>query len=183
MAVDFPEAAVEAEAVAAGRLGMSGVGMFIFISGSINSGKTTTARALAKKLGADCLDVDELTERIPEFNLSTGLDAVMGLAIEEINRRVALGKSVVANYVLRQKDFERFSHEIKTKEQFVFTLAPRIEVAKSKRGNRDLNDWEIKRIQHHYDRGIASPAFGYIIDNSDIDVDGVVDEIIKIISM
>lgn len=33
----------------------------IFLSGSINSGKTTTTKALAEKLGADFINVDDLT--------------------------------------------------------------------------------------------------------------------------
>lgn len=155
--------------------------MLVFISGSINSGKTTTARALAKKLRADFINVDDLNDTIPNFNLSTDLDKSMNLAIKTINESLADNNNVVANYVVRQKDYDRFKNEINTEEQYVITLAPRLNVAQSNRGGRNLTEWEIKRIKHHYDSGIASPRFGYIIDNSDINLDQTVDKILDII--
>lgn len=105
----------------------------------------------------------------------------MDLAIKTINRSLAKGRDVVANYVVRQKDFDRFENEIDTKEQYVITLAPRIEVAQSKRGDRVLTEWEVQRIKHHYTTGIASPNFGHVVDNSDIDIDETIDKILEII--
>lgn len=152
--------------------------MLVFISGSINSGKTTTARALARKLSTDFVNVDDLNDTIPNFNLATDLDKSMDLAIKTINESLNKGKDVVANYVVRQKDFDRFASEIHTDRQYVITLAPRLEVAQSKRGDRVLTDWEVQRIKHHYDTGIATPKFGYIIDNSDLSIDETVQHIL-----
>ena len=156
--------------------------MLVFISGSINSGKTTTSRALAKKLRAAFVNVDDLNDTIPNFNLATDLDKSMDLAIQTINSHTKNGKNVVANYVVRQKDFDRFEKEIKAQPQIVITLAPRLEVAQSKRGDRQLTEWEIARIRHHYDTGVASPGFGYIIDNSDLTIDETVDKILEIVA-
>lgn len=156
--------------------------MLVFISGSINSGKTTTSKALAKKLGAALVNVDDLNDTIPNFNLATDLDKSMDLAIQTINRHTKDGKDVVANYVVRQKDFDRFENEIETQPQIVITLTPRLEVAQSKRGDRKLSEWEVSRIKHHYDTGIASPKFGHIIDNSDLTPDETVDQIVNILS-
>jgi cytidylate kinase len=153
--------------------------MLIFISGSINSGKTTTARALADRLGAECINIDDLNDMIPNFNLATDLDRSMDLAIKTINEGLARGNDVVANYVVRQKDYDRFEKEINTNEQFVVILSPRLEVAQSKRGERTLSEWEVARVQHHYDSGIATPRFGYRIDNSNMSVTEVVDEIMR----
>jgi cytidylate kinase len=155
--------------------------MLVFISGSINSGKTTTSKLLAKKLGAKFINVDDLNDRIPNFNLATDLDKSMDLAIAEINRYTAEGHDVVANYVVREMDWERLQKEVQAKDIYVVTLAPRLEVAQGRRGGRKLTDWEIARVQYHYDTGIASPAFGHIIDNSDINVEETVDKILKII--
>jgi cytidylate kinase len=155
--------------------------MLVFISGSINSGKTTTARALADRLHAAYINVDDLNDTIPNFNLATDLDKSMDLAIQKINECAATGQDVVANYVVRQRDWERFDKEIQATPQYVITLAPRIEVAQSQRGERVLSDWERQRIQYHYDTGIASPSFGYIIDNSDLGIDETVERILKII--
>ncbi len=155
--------------------------MLVFISGSINSGKTTTSKLLAERLGAVLVNVDDLNDTIPNFNLATDLDKSMDLAIQTINSNTEQGKDVVANYVVRRRDFDRFEREIKTQPQIVITLAPRLEVAQSKRGERELSQWEVSRIKHHYDTGIASPRFGYIIDNSDLSLDETVDSIIQII--
>lgn len=156
--------------------------MLIFISGSINSGKTTTANALADRIGAVSINVDDLNDSIPDFHLATDLDKSMDHAIEAINKSLAQGRDVVANYVVRQKDFDRFKNEINTKEQYVVTLSPRLEIAQSKRGDRELSEWEVSRIKHHYDRGIASPKFGYIIDNSELTVDETVDSILHLLT-
>lgn len=156
--------------------------MLIFISGSINSGKTTTAYALADRIGAVSINVDDLNDSIPDFNLATDLDKSMDYAIEAINKSLAQGRDVVANYVVRQKDFDRFKNEINTKEQYVVTLSPRLEIAQSKRGDRELSEWEVSRIKHHYDRGIASPKFGHIIDNSELTVDETVNSILHLLT-
>jgi len=155
--------------------------MLIFISGSINSGKTTTAKALAEQLGAACINVDDLNDKIPNFNLATDLDKSMDLAINTINECIEQGKDVVANYVVREKDWLRFEAEINTQPQIVITLAPRLEIAQSKRGDRELSDWEVQRIAYHYDTGVASPSFGHIIDNSDLTVAETVERIIQLI--
>ncbi|MDB5186284.1 MAG: shikimate kinase [Candidatus Saccharibacteria bacterium] len=156
--------------------------MLIFISGSINSGKSTTSKLLAERIGAAYINVDDLNDAIPNFNLATGLDKSMDSAIQKINDYARKGKDVVANYVVREKDWKRFEHEIKTSPQIVITLAPRIEVAQSRRGERELTDWEISRIKYHYDSGIASPKFGHIIDNSDLTIEETVDHIMDIVA-
>ena len=153
--------------------------MLIFISGSINSGKTTTSKALAKKIKAILVNVDDLNDTIPNFNLATDLDKSMDLAIKTINRYLAEGKDVVANYVVRQKDFERFAKEINTNKQLIVTLAPSIDVAQSNRGRRKLTKWEVQKIEHHYDTRIAAPKFGYIIDNSKLSINETVARIIE----
>ena len=155
--------------------------MLIFLSGSINSGKTTTSKALADKLGAVFINVDDLNDTIPNFNLATDLDKSMDLVIQNINKYIDDGKDVVANYVLRLQDFDRLKSELHTSKQYVFTLAPSLEVAQSQRGERKLTDWEVQRIKHHYDIGIANPQFGHIIDNSDLTVDETAEKILKII--
>lgn len=156
--------------------------MLVFISGSINSGKTTTAKALANRIGAAFINVDDLNDTIPNFNLATDLDKSMDLAIKTINEYALEGKDVVANYVVRQQDFDRFKDEVKVEPQFVITLAPRLEVAQGKRGDRTLSQWEVSRVKYHYDTGIASPKFGHIIDNSDITIDETVNRILDIVA-
>lgn len=156
--------------------------MLVFISGSINSGKTSTSKTLAERIGAAFVNVDDLNDTIPNFNLATDLDKSMDLAIQTINYFTKQGRDVIANYVVRQNDYDRFENEIETHPQIVISLAPRLEVAQGKRGDRELSEWEISRVKHHYDTGIASPKFGYVIDNSEISIDKTVDRILEIIA-
>lgn len=88
----------------------------------------------------------------------------------------------MANYVVRQRDYDRFKHEINIDKQYVITLAPRLEIAQSKRGGRELSEWEIQRIKYHYDTGVATPQFGYTIDNSDLTLEQTVESIQRLIS-
>jgi hypothetical protein len=172
---------IEDKRIIRSQFKLSGKPFLVFISGSINSGKTTTAKMLAEQLDAKCINVDDLNDTIPNFNLATDLDKSMDLAISRINECLAQGRNVVANYVVRQQDFERFAAEIKSAEQYVITLAPRLEVAQGKRGDRQLSDWEVARVKYHYDTGVASPAFGHGIDNSDINVEETVKRIRELI--
>lgn len=155
--------------------------MLVFINGSVNAGKTTAAKLLAQKLGAEFLDIDEIAHSIPNFDLSKDIPQAIQMSIDKINELNRDGKSVIANYVLRQEDYKQLVKSLQVNKQYFITLAPRLEVARSDRG-RGLNDWEYHRIKHHYDSGIANPSFGMIIDNSDITPQQTVEKIIAIIN-
>jgi cytidylate kinase len=155
--------------------------MLIFISGSINAGKTTTSKILAQRLGWTYINVDDLTDKVEGFDIYTHLDLAMDLAIKAINTATDAGNDVVANFVIRKEDFARFEHEIHAQPQIFITLSPGLEVAQSQRGDRVLTDWEIKRIKAHYDDGIAAPDYGYIIDNSSLTSEETVDKIIQLV--
>lgn len=154
--------------------------MLIFISGSINAGKTTTSKALAKRLNWPLINVDDLTDEVEGFDIYTHLDMAMDLAIKAINEAAVGNKNVVANFVVRKEDYARLEDEIQAHPQVFITLSPGLKVAQSQRGDRVLTKWEIKRIKAHYDDGIAAPDYGYIIDNSKLTVEETVDEIISI---
>ena len=155
--------------------------MIVFISGSINSGKTTTGKALSKKLNAKFIDIDDLNDRIPNFDLSKDISKGIDIAINEINNLTNEGYLVVVSYVIRKKDFDQLNKGLIDRNTLFITLAPTLEIAQSKRGDRDLSEWEIKRIKYHYEIGIANPSFGNIIDNSDLSIDETVDVIAKLV--
>lgn len=104
--------------------------MLVFISSSTNSGKTTVSKALAERPGAAFNNVDDLNYTKPNFDLATDLDEYTDLAIKTINGYSKQGKDVVANYVVRQKDYDKFENEVETQPKVAITLAPRLEVAK-----------------------------------------------------
>jgi dephospho-CoA kinase len=156
--------------------------VLIFISGSINAGKTTTSKLLAQELGWVNINVDDLTDKVSGFDIYRHLDLAMDLAINAINTITAEGKNVVANFVVREKDWKRFEHEIITHPIIFVTLSPVITVAQSQRGDRVLTDWELKRITLHYNEGIASPKYGYVVDNSALTPMETVKEIMKFVA-
>ena len=145
--------------------------MLVFINGSINSGKTTVSKLLAEKLRAEFINFDDINDTIPGFDLNKDIPKTFELGIKKINLLNAKGKDVVANYVVRNEDWERLLNDVDTKKKYLITLAPRLEVAHSNRGARKLTDWEVSRVKFHYDTGIANPKHGITIDNSDIPVE------------
>lgn len=150
--------------------------MVIFLNGSINSGKTTVGKLLASRLGYEFLDFDDISEAMTNFNLKKDLPKVFKIGIGRINDLVNDGKNVVAVFVVRPKDYEKLICEVNDKIKFV-TLAPKLEIAVTNRGTRELSEWHKERVKYHYKTGIASPDFGIIIDNSSIKPEETVDKI------
>ena len=144
--------------------------MIIFINGSINSGKSTVSKILAKELpNIALIEIDVLREMIDwmplEKSILINLDNSISL-IENFSRK---GLDVIVVYPLSQKNYEYITSKIKDLNEkiYCFTLAPKLEKALSNRGTRDLNELETERIKHHYDIVIHTPSFGEIIDNSE----------------
>ena len=141
--------------------------MVIFINGSINSGKTTVGKLLAKRLNFKFLDFDSISGSMKNFDLTKDLPKVFKIGIKSINDLTTNGKNVVAVFVIRRKDYENLKANIKDKSIFI-TLAPELKVALTNRGSRELTQWHKDRIKYHYRTGIPTPKFGKIIDNSSI---------------
>jgi adenylate kinase len=154
--------------------------MIIFISGSINAGKTTTSKLLAERLGWEFFELDEIGDAMPEFELKTDIPKVFDEGIRRLNELDGAGKNVVVTYVLRHEDYERLERELNAETKYV-TLAPSLKVAKTDRGQRRLKDWELESIDYHYLTGIADPSFGTIIDNSNITPEETVERIIQML--
>ena len=97
---------------------------------------------------------------------------------------VQRGFNVVIGWPISDQDYSHFIHLLGDcpTPVFAFTLAPRLEVALTNRGERELTDWQYKRIQFHYAEGIASPSFGVLIDNSDQTPDQTVQTIMNAIN-
>lgn len=140
----------------------------VFISGSINSGKTTTAKLLQSKLPNTAhIEVDDLRamidwmpleESIP-LNLQNALSVTMNFLKENI--------SVIISYPVSKEEFEFFNKHLPLDtDRFFFSLNPRIDYALKNRGERELSEWEVERIKYHYSMGVNSPGFGITIDNT-----------------
>jgi tRNA uridine 5-carbamoylmethylation protein Kti12 len=144
--------------------------MIIFINGSVNAGKTTVAKILAKKLSNTAVvEIDSLREMIEWMPIDEAVPLNLENSISVIKNFAKRNLNVIVSYPLSQNNYDYVVSELKdidTKIYF-FTLAPKLETILTNRGERELNDWERERIKHHYGVGINNPSFGIIIDNSD----------------
>ena len=156
--------------------------MLIFLNGSINSGKSTVAKILVEKIPKTALlEIDSLRAMINWMPLSESIPLNLENAVSLIKNFTKQGLNVVIPYPLSQKNYDYFVSNLSdlNTKIFVFTLAPKLEIALTNRGTRALSEAEKDRIKYHYEIGIPNPSFGQIIDNSALTPDEVVSLILN----
>jgi len=154
--------------------------MIIFLNGSINSGKSTIAKLLAKKLGNSAIvEIDSLREFIDWMPLDESIPINLENAVAVVKVFVKNNLNVIIPYPLDKENYDYLVSELDGLH--AFTLSPRLEVALQDRGSRKLTQWEKERIKYHYSIGINNPDFGIIIDNSDETEEETVSRILKMI--
>lgn len=142
--------------------------MIIFLSGSINSGKTTIAGLLKKEIPHTAhIEVDDLREMIEwmplEESIPLNLENALALTKNFLRNKI----NVIITYPLSKSEYEFFNRNLPLEtERFFFTLNPRLDYAITNRGGRELTGWEVERIKYHYKSGINDPDFGITIDNT-----------------
>ena len=144
--------------------------MIILINGSINAGKTTVARILAKKiLNVALVEVDVIRNMIKWMTIGESVPINLENAISATRNFTKRGLNVIVPYPLSQKNYDYVLGGLKDLDTkiYTFTLAPKIEKALTNRGARELDDSERERIKYHYKIGIHTLVFGEVIDNSE----------------
>lgn len=144
--------------------------MIIFLNGSINAGKSTVAKILAKNmLDVALMEIDAFHEMIEWMPIDQAVPLNLENAVSVISNFAKRGLNVIVPYPLSQKNYEYMIDNLKdvNTKIFAFTLAPKLEKVLANRGTRELTDQEKDRIKHHYNIGIPFPIFGEIIDNSE----------------
>lgn len=143
--------------------------MIIFLNGTINSGKSTVAKLLQKKLGkAAVIEIDDLRNMVEWMPLDESIPLNLKNALDVIKNFASEGIDTIVPYPLSKKNYDYFISNL-TKEEgrvFCFTLDPGKKKALSNRGARELDEWERSRIEHHYAIGLPRPEFGEILDTS-----------------
>ena len=143
--------------------------MVIFINGSINSGKSTVAKLLSKKMGnAVVLEIDVLRNFVEWLPLEEAISINWENAFALIKNFVKHDLNVLVPYPISQKNYDVILENLKNihSEIYFFTLSPPLETVLKNRGRRNLSGWEIDRIKYHYKIGINNPSFGVVIDNA-----------------
>ena len=154
----------------------------IWISGSINSGKSTVAKALGKQLKMAVIELDTLSTFVEDF---LGFEEYLKLNYEIFSEMVETYNNrnigVIIVYPLGEKKYEEIKNKL---DNFtIFTLDPSLEVVLSDRGGRKLTEWEKDRIKYHYEQNIHNSSFTVRIDTKDKSTDATVSEIINIYAM
>ncbi len=143
--------------------------MVIFINGSINSGKSTISKILAKKItNTVVLEIDILRKFIDWLPLEEAIPINLENACLLIKNFAKNNINVIIPYPISKKNYDliiKLLDGLKSKIYF-FTLDPTLNTVLKNRGNRKLSIWEKNRIKHHYQIGIHKPSFGEIINNS-----------------
>jgi hypothetical protein len=154
--------------------------MVIFINGSINSGKTTIAKLLKKKIPNTAhIEVDDLRAFIDWMPLEESIPVNLDNTALIINSFSKRDISSIVTYPLNKDEFNYLTDKIKSKETiYFFTINPDLKTALSNRG-RELTDLEKQRIKHHYDIKINNPGFGSVIDNTHQTPEETAEEILR----
>jgi len=154
--------------------------MVIYLNGSINSGKTTVAKLLVRRIPQTIhIEVDDLRHFAECLSLEDAIPFCVEDAITLTRRWVERGFNVVVSWPISEPHHRRFVRSLDGTgvPVYTFTLSPPLAVALRDRGGRQLTERERSRIAQLYETGIHTPSFGMVIDNSDQSPEETVEEI------
>ncbi len=141
--------------------------MIIFLSGSINSGKTTIGKLLKTKFPNTAHIDDELHNMVDWLPLEEAIALHIKNTLSLTLNFLEKDFNVIISYPLSKVEYEYFNRNLPLDtERFFFTLNPRLDYALTNRGTRELTEWETERIKFHYQTGINNPGFGITLDNT-----------------
>lgn len=159
---------------------------FIWISGSINSGKSTIASALHKKIKKSVnIELDYLLHFAKNDKLEDISHFIIKDALDLAKKWIGRGYLPVLTWpLIGEKDIDTmfgYSKELKL-ESIVINLIPEKESIKRNRGKRELTMKELNRIDYMYEQNVHKLPFGFSIDNSKQTIDGTMSEVMSIVN-
>jgi hypothetical protein len=157
--------------------------MIILLNGSINAGKSTVGRAIQKKLSQVAhVEVDALHHFIPWISHEESTPTILENAVSVIRNFIHRGFRVVMTWPLSQRDYDYLCNELSNLNVPIVAIAlcPGVELALTNRGTRQLDNWELNRVSEMYEIGLATPKFGFLIDNSRQSLDETVNNVLDL---
>ena len=150
----------------------------IWISGSINSGKSTVSKILGKELKMAVIELDsfsEFVENFLSFEEYLKLNYEIFYEIVEVYNKRNIGVIIV--YPIGEERYLELKNKLNNFQ--IFALDPTLEVALTDRGERKLSEQERERIKYHYEKKINDPSFGFRIETKDKTLEETATEIIN----
>jgi len=158
--------------------------MIIFINGTINSGKTTVSKELQDRLiDAVHIEVDDLRNFASFLSLEEVIPHALEDSLSLTKSWVQRGYHVIVSWPISVSHHEQFldlSRELDV-SLLTFTLKVRKEIAMSNRGGRELNSWELNRIEEIYSDSLI-PDVGVVIDSSDLSIEKTVNAVLDYVN-
>ena len=158
----------------------------IVISGSINSGKTTTSKRLTEGLANTAhVHGDSLRHFVTWQTLEDAIPVTHQNIISIAKNFLRYGYNVVIDYPFYKEHFESLSSELSGFADSIhaFVMSPPLVVAQSQRGERILSQQEVDRIAYHYQTNLHNPEFGVTVDNSKITLEETVELILTYVEV
>lgn len=155
----------------------------IWVSGAINSGKTTVCKLLNERLIHSVnIELDSLSA----FNCKLPIDQKTFYIIQD-------ALDIAANWLKRKYlpilNWPIYGPELVFMMDYakqlgikpvMINLTPTLAVVKQNRGSRELTDWELSRIDHLFTNcQINQTTFGYDIDNGTLTPDETAELVIS----
>ncbi len=144
--------------------------MIILINGCINAGKSTTAKALTKMLPQSAhVELDELRHFMTWMPLDDVYYITLEAAVAVTTVFVRHGLHAVLTWPLGQNEYSFLVEHLQPLGQPIhtFTLDTDLDVLLTDRGQRELSNYERRRIQEQYVDGRHRPPFGMILRNTE----------------
>jgi len=158
---------------------------FIWISGSINSGKSTVAAALNKRIKKSVnIECDALRHFVTHEKLDDIGDFIILDALDLAKKWSERSYLPIITWPVYGDGLQKMLSYCKELglEPILINLIPDKETAKQNRGQRELTEWEYNRIEYMYEtENIRNPAIGFSVDNTDQNIEETVKEIMRFI--
>lgn len=158
---------------------------FIWISGSVNSGKSTVAAVLNEQIKKSVnIECDALRHFATHENLDNVIDFILEDSIDLAKKWSERGYLPIITWPVYGEGLNKmisYSKKLSI-EPVIINLIPSKETAKHNRGERELTEKEINRIEYLYEtENIGNPLMGYSIENTNQSVDETVKEVMNYI--
>ncbi|MEC5144460.1 hypothetical protein [Chitinophaga sp. 212800010-3] len=159
---------------------------FIWISGAINSGKSTVAGALSKVLPAAVnIELDALASFEQSLDIDQKLEFIIQDALDLARNWISRNFIPVLNWPLYGKEviyMLEYAEKLGL-QPILINLTPPYDVVAGNRNERILEEWELQRIRYMYDVcRMHEPVYGHRIDNSGLTVAETVERIVALLN-